>query len=77
GRLSFPYFHDVKDDLRAEDLEDLDVAEISKSLTAYALTKKQVCNFTCDDIEALISQGTLEVLGSLPKQWLCFPLLNR
>jgi diguanylate cyclase (GGDEF)-like protein len=77
GLLSFPYFHDVKDDLRAEDLEGLDVSEISKSLTAYALNKKQVCNFSSDDIENLISQGTLEVLGSLPKQWLCFPLLNR
>ena len=77
GLLSFPYFHDVKDDLRAEDLEDLDVAEIEKSLTAYALTKRQVCNFTSDDIEQLIANGTLEILGSLPRQWLCFPLQNR
>ncbi|MBE0367525.1 MULTISPECIES: GGDEF domain-containing protein [Pseudoalteromonas] len=77
GLLSFPYFHDVKDDIRAEDLENLDVAEIAKSLTAYALTKKEVCNFSYNDIEQLISQGTLEVLGSLPMQWLCFPLQNR
>lgn len=77
GRLSFPYFHDVQDDIRAEDLEDVPVEEISQSLTAYALKCQQVCNFTRAEITQLVSEGRLKVLGTIPKQWLCFPLINR
>lgn len=77
GRLSFPYFHDVQDDIRAEDLEDVPVEEISQSLTAYALNCQQVCNFNRTEINQLVGEGKLKVLGTIPKQWLCFPLINR
>jgi hypothetical protein len=40
GELTFPYFHDVKDDIRAEDLEDIKFEQIKKTLTAYALEQK-------------------------------------
>jgi len=77
GELSFPYFHDVQDDLKVEDLEDIKYEQIKKTLTAYAIEKKSICNFNDDDIRALMESGTLQVLGTVPKQWLCFPLLNR
>ncbi|MFC3034591.1 diguanylate cyclase [Pseudoalteromonas fenneropenaei] len=77
GSLSFPYFHDVMDDIRAEDLEDLHHSDVKQSLTGYALTTQQVCNFTREDIDALIADGKLAVIGTMPKQWLCFPLINR
>ncbi|WMN60247.1 diguanylate cyclase [Pseudoalteromonas xiamenensis] len=77
GRLSFPYFHDVMDDIRAEELDDVPVEEIGKSLTAYALNCQRVCNYSEDEIKSLIGRGVLKVLGTIPKQWLCFPLINR
>ena len=77
GELSFPYFHDVKDDIRAEDLEDIKFEQIQKTLTAYAIEKKSICNFTDVEINKLIESGTLQVLGTVPQQWLCFPLKNR
>ncbi|ALO42851.1 Diguanylate cyclase (GGDEF) domain-containing protein [Pseudoalteromonas phenolica] len=77
GELSFPYFHDVKDDIRAEDLEDIKFEQIKKTLTAYALEQKTICNFTDVEIQQLIDAGTLQVLGTVPQQWLCFPLKNR
>jgi len=77
GRLSFPYFHDVMDDIRAEELDDVPVEEIGKSLTAYALNCQRVCNYSEDEIKSLIERGVLKVLGTVPKQWLCFPLINR
>ncbi|RZQ51605.1 GGDEF domain-containing protein [Pseudoalteromonas phenolica] len=77
GELSFPYFHDVKDDIRAEDLEDIKFEQIQKTLTAYAIEKKTICNFTDAEINKLIESGTLQVLGTVPQQWLCFPLKNR
>ncbi|CCQ12211.1 signal transduction protein containing a membrane domain an EAL and a GGDEF domain-like [Pseudoalteromonas luteoviolacea B = ATCC 29581] len=77
GRLSFPYFHDVKDDIRAEELDDVPVDEIGKSLTAYALNCQQVCNYNESQINQLMQEGSVKVLGTVPKQWLCFPLINR
>ncbi|KZN67686.1 sensor domain-containing diguanylate cyclase [Pseudoalteromonas luteoviolacea] len=77
GNLSFPYFHDVKDDMQAEDLENLSLDDISHSLTAYALKANQVCNFNQSDIEALMKNNEVNILGSIPMQWLCFPLVNR
>nr|WP_325047868.1 diguanylate cyclase [Pseudoalteromonas sp. T1lg23B] len=77
GTLHFPYFHDVMDDVRAEDLEDIDLNVVEQTLTGYAISQRKICNFTEQDIQQLINSGELQVLGSMPKQWLCFPLLNR
>ncbi|MDK2594210.1 sensor domain-containing diguanylate cyclase [Pseudoalteromonas obscura] len=77
GNLSFPYFHDVKDDIQAEELDNLSLDDISHSLTAFALKSHKVCNFKQKDIEQLIESNEVSILGSVPKQWLCFPLVNR
>ncbi|MCF6435743.1 GGDEF domain-containing protein [Pseudoalteromonas sp. MMG022] len=75
--LHFPYFHDVMDNIRAEDLEDINLNVVEKTLTGYAISQRKICNFTEQDIQQLIDSGELQVLGTMPKQWLCFPLLNR
>ncbi|TMP28212.1 GGDEF domain-containing protein [Pseudoalteromonas rubra] len=77
GSLTFPYFHDVKDDINPSDLEALSLDEIAHSLTAYALQSQSVCNFKREQLHQLVAQGRLKILGTVPKQWLCFPLVNR
>lgn len=77
AQLSFPYFHDVKDNINADKLEGLTTSDLKNSLTAYALSSKKVCNFNEDDIHTLIEQHEVKILGSLPRQWLCFPLRRR
>ena len=73
-RLTFPYFHDVKDDIDVEALQGIDKEAITHTLTAYALSSHKVCNYREQDIQQLIESGQVNMLGSLPKQWLCFPL---
>ncbi|MCG7535030.1 GGDEF domain-containing protein [Pseudoalteromonas sp. OOF1S-7] len=77
GSLTFPYFHDVKDDINPEDLEALSLEEIAQSLTAYALQSQSVCNYNSEQLHQLVAQGRLNIIGTVPKQWLCFPLVNR
>ncbi|CAH9051743.1 hypothetical protein PSECIP111854_00823 [Pseudoalteromonas sp. CIP111854] len=77
GVLSFPYFHDVMDNIREEDLGDIDIKKVENTLTGYAVNQRKICNFTEQDIKALIEKGSIQVLGTMPKQWLCFPLTNR
>ncbi|WP_372769349.1 diguanylate cyclase domain-containing protein [Pseudoalteromonas sp.] len=76
-RLTFPYFHDVKDDIDVDSLQGIDKEELNHTLTAYALSNHRVCNYQAHDIQNLIETGTVKMLGSLPKQWLCFPLSHR
>ncbi|MDP4983193.1 sensor domain-containing diguanylate cyclase [Pseudoalteromonas tunicata] len=76
-RLTFPYFHDVKDDFDADELNGIALADLSSTLTYYALAQQSVCNFNQSQLLELTQAGTIKVLGSLPKQWLCFPLKNR
>lgn len=73
-RLNFPYFHDVKDDINIDELQSIARESLDNTLTAFALSSHQVCNFNEHDIEHLIQSGQVKMLGSLPKQWLCFPL---
>lgn len=44
-RLTFPYFHDVKDDFDADELNGIALADLSSTLTYYALAQQNVCNF--------------------------------
>lgn len=76
-RLSFPYFSDIKDDISSDDLEGLCLSQLRQTLTAYALKSRTVCNFKQADIQRLQEQHTIKLLGTLPRQWLCFPLANR
>ncbi|MDE3273271.1 diguanylate cyclase domain-containing protein [Pseudoalteromonas sp. G4] len=75
-RLTFPYFHDVKDSINVDSLQGIDKEALSHTLTAYALSGHKVCNYQERDIQNLIDSGTVNMLGSLPKQWLCFPLTH-
>lgn len=75
-RLTFPYFHDVKDDINVKSLQGVDKEALNHTLTAYALSSHKVCNYRAGDIQTLIDSGTVKMLGSLPMQWLCFPLTH-
>lgn len=75
-RLTFPYFHDVKDDIDVDAIQGIEKEAINHTLTAYALSSHKVCNYQASDIQNLINAGTVKMLGSLPKQWLCFPLTH-
>ncbi|WP_172439739.1 sensor domain-containing diguanylate cyclase [Pseudoalteromonas piscicida] len=77
GQFEFPYFHDVKDSISLEELNSLTAGEIDKTLTHYALRSDSVKNYTEQMLQSLTEQGVIEIIGSLPKQWLCFPLINR
>ena len=76
-RLTFPYFHDVKDDFDAEELNGIELNDLASTLTYYALAQQKVCNFNLSQLTELIEKGEVKVLGSLPQQWLCFPLMIR
>ena len=75
-RHTFPYFHDVKDDIDVEKLQGTEKEAINHTFTAYALYSHKVCNYCEQDIQGLIDSKTVNMLGSLPKQWLCFPLTH-
>ncbi|MEQ2354635.1 sensor domain-containing diguanylate cyclase [Pseudoalteromonas piscicida] len=77
GEFEFPYFHDVKDSISLEELNSLTSTEIDKTLTSYALRSDSVKNYSEHALMALTEKGVIEMLGSFPKQWLCFPLINR
>ncbi len=74
NQLSFPYFHDVKDNIDTDKLQGLSAEDIANTLTAYALKNKKVCNYDQQKIEDLINTKQVNMLGTIPKQWLCFPL---
>lgn len=76
-RLTFPYFHDVKDNIDVDSLQGIGKEEIDNTLTAYALSNNKVCNYNQQKIQHLIDAGKIKMLGSLPKQWLCFPLSHQ
>ncbi|RXF03044.1 sensor domain-containing diguanylate cyclase [Pseudoalteromonas sp. PS5] len=77
GSFEFPYFHDVKDSISLDELNNLTTAELNKTLTYYALSSDSVKNYTEHSLKALTSTGVIDMLGSFPKQWLCFPLMNK
>jgi len=75
GALHFPYFVDAKDDFSEETLNALSLDDIHASLTYFALTSTMDCNFNRKDIENLQAEGLVNVVGSIPEQWMSFPLV--
>ena len=75
--VTFPYYQDVIDDLSAEELNLVPIERILKTLTHYAINKKKVVCLTRSEIEQLSVNGDVVVLGTLPEQWLCFPLQHQ
>lgn len=75
--ITFPYYKDVMDDFTAEALDEIPLETIFSTLTFYAMKHKKVCVLSELDITHLIDLGEVKVLGTLPKQWLCFPLIHK
>jgi diguanylate cyclase (GGDEF)-like protein len=72
--VTFPYFHDIKDSISSDELNSVPLENLYDTLTFYALKKKAVVCLVKDDIQQLIEDKEVNVLGSMPEQWLCFPL---
>ncbi len=72
--VTFPYYRDVIDDISIDELNLVHLDKLAKSLTSYAIKKKKVVCLTRKQIETLSLSGEVEVIGTIPEQWLCFPL---
>ena len=75
--VNFPYYRDVKDDISIDELNIVPLEKLFKTLTMYAIKKKQVVCLTKQQISRLSEQGEVQVLGTVPEQWLCFPLIHQ
>ncbi len=71
---TFPYYRDVIDDISVDELNLVPLEKLAKTLTLYAIKKKEVVCLTRSEIETLELAGEVEVIGTMPEQWLCFPL---
>ncbi|MDE3273980.1 sensor domain-containing diguanylate cyclase [Pseudoalteromonas sp. G4] len=72
--ISFPYFKDTKDMFSIEELNQFKKEDINNSLTCYALKSHKPQNLDNVSIANLINDGYVNLMGTIPKQWLCFPL---
>jgi len=75
--ITFPFYQDVHNDFTLEQLEAIPLEQLFSTLTFYAMKQKKLCVLSDTDIEQLIAKGQVQVLGQLPKQWLCFPLVHQ
>jgi len=75
--VTFPYYRDIKDDISTEELNLVPLEKIFETLTFYAIKKKQPVCLTKTEIDILMSNGDVNVIGTLPEQWLCFPLIHQ
>ena len=46
-------------------------------MTFYAIKKKKMVCLTKTDINKLIDEHEVSILGTIPEQWLCFPLIYK
>jgi len=72
--VTFPYYRDVIDDISVDELNLVHLDKLAKSLTSYAIKKKEVVCLTRSQIEELTLSDEVEIIGTMPEQWLCFPL---
>ena len=75
--VTFPYYCDVTDSLSCEELNNVPLEDIFKTLTFYAIKKKKMVCLTKTDINKLIDEHEVSILGTIPEQWLCFPLIYK
>jgi|GEM_PF-1669848 len=77
NNISFPYFADTQDDFTNDELNDLHINDLKATLTHFALLTNKPCNFTFNDIVELQNSDEIDLLGTTPQQWLCYPLINK
>lgn len=75
--VTFPYYRDVIDNISIDELNLVPLEKLTKTLTLYAIKKKQVVCLNRSEIEALSCAGEVDIIGTLPEQWLCFPLQHQ
>lgn len=75
--LTFPFYQDIHNDFSLEQLEAIPLEQLFSTLTFYAMKQKKICVLTEPDILQLVGTGQVKVLGQVPKQWLCFPLIHK
>ena len=66
--LTYPYYQDVKDNPPKEKFSK------SKGVTHYVLTKEEKMIIDRSNMQKLINNGDLELIGTLPYYWLGVPL---
>lgn len=71
--MIFPYFVDEFD--HAEMVAEVPVSSLSRGMTGYLLRVKEPWLCTREDIRALQESGDVDVLGSIPIDWLGVPLM--
>lgn len=75
--VTFPYYRDVKDKISSEELNLVPLEEIFETLTFYAIKKKKPVCLTKTEIQLLMDNGEVNIIGTIPEQWLCFPLTHQ
>jgi len=77
NNISFPYFTDTKDSFTKDELNQLKIDDLKSTLTNFALKTNKPCNFINSDIVEMQNNGDINLIGTVPEQWLCFPLTNK
>jgi len=72
--VTFPFYKDVKDSMSIDSLNKVPLEDIFSTLTFYAIKKKKIVCLTKDEINQLLDVNEVKIIGSVPEQWLCFPL---
>jgi diguanylate cyclase (GGDEF)-like protein len=75
--VTFPYYQDSIDNMSLDELNLVPLEKLFKTLTLYAIKKKKIVCLNRTQIEALETKGEVKVLGTMPEQWLCFPLAHQ
>ncbi len=75
--LSMEYFVDDVDSFELDQLRQLPLEVLQRSLTGYMLQRNELLLLPRDAIEALIDSKQIQKLGKIPCQWLGVPLAVR
>jgi len=75
--VTFPFYRDVIDTMSEEELNKVPLDDIFSTLTFYAIKKKKIVCLKKPEIDELLSRDEVTMIGTIPKQWLCFPLQHK
>jgi len=75
--VTFPFYRDVKDAMSSESLNEVPLEDIFSTLTFYAIKKKKIVCLTKEEINQLLALNEVKIMGTIPEQWLCFPLQHK